>query len=251
MSRAAALLPAVLLGLLAGLGARRAAAEDPAPLDPRVRASAEQAFAYGRLGDVEALLGEGKAAVDREPLVLASDFWRLSPTRPAGARHAIGPSVSERRIGWVMRGRPLWQAGSSPVGPGAAPYPEPAVGEPEPYPVLSALVRDRIRRETMGASGLPARSPLVEVRDEATSLFVKTVMTPVYLGPQRDAWTEEERRDFDRRRDRIASLASRNRLLALGGVGVLLALAAVAAFVARPRGRSPAQGTLSDPPPVR
>ncbi|MDA1193855.1 MAG: hypothetical protein O2894_01585, partial [Planctomycetota bacterium] len=38
--------------------------------------------------------------------------------------------------------------------------PLPAAGEEEPYPLIDALVRDRIRRETLGAAGLPEDGPL-------------------------------------------------------------------------------------------
>ncbi len=226
-----------LLGA-ASLRTRSAFADEPPAADPSLRTRAEQALSYGEIGDVEVLLGESGADVDREGVLVAGRFWRIGP-RTGGDRPATRPaSVSGRRIVWMGAWSALVAAGRSPTGPGAPPYPTPATGEVEPYPVLTPLVLDRLRRETVGASGLPDASPLAASSDPSVRWFVQYVYKPSILGPLRADWSEEERRSEADRDDRVRSLASRNRLLAVGSILAFLLAAVGFAALAGRRGRS-------------
>jgi hypothetical protein len=150
---------AVLLAcLLAAVGTGEARAE-PEPLSPEARRRAERAFFLGRLEDVEEILGASGAPVDREPLEVLHRFWRPG-TRPSS--DPVDGSLSSRRIR-VLRSAASWPTDE---------YPVPAAGEVEPHPLLTALVLDRLRRESKGISGLPAESPLTAVRDELVDAFL-------------------------------------------------------------------------------
>ena len=101
-------------------------AEEDIPLG--VRDAVEQAWLEGRLELLEGLLGEYATETPQGtgPIALRDTVWR----------------------------RKAWTRGEEPT----------AMGELEdPYPVLTALLADRLRRETRGAVGLPDQSPLMQL----------------------------------------------------------------------------------------
>lgn len=208
---------------LTALGAVPAGADGPLPEGARRRA--EDAFALGILEGVDASLRGATTDVDLEPLRVRDVWWR-----PAGGASAPVPkdldSLAGRRLVWLRTG-------------GQGPYPTPAAGENDPYPLLTALVLDRQRRETRGATRLLEETPLAPpaAQSEAARTFVQGVL-PSALRGLTESPDEAERV----RRTEIRALSGRNQSLAAAGLGALLAVAALLFLLARGRGASPGGG---------
>ena len=221
---------ATWIGLAVGAAvARAAAAGEPLPEEARRRA--EDAFVIGRLEDLGAALGTGTEPVDLEPLLVTDLFWRLPPLGREGARATEHEGLSSRRIAWARQYRERRAAGV----PAPGEYPMPEGAALDPYPRLTALVLDRLRRESLGVTGLPYGGPLKALdSDPAIAWFLERLARPAYLGLKPGDFTPEERAQEQRLVDERQSLADRNRLLGLSGVAALLALAAALSALARP-----------------
>jgi hypothetical protein len=208
----------LLLGLLLGPALPAHAGDDKLP--DQVRADAEYAVLDGRPQDLYAVLANHRQDYGPFPLILANYWWRKTPA-PAVRPDAAGALSDPER--WAFLGR------------SEAPYPAaPGGGAVDPYPLLRALIADRIQRETHGSAGLPAASPLAAYleatgggrdKDEAQFIgFALEMMTRSYIGDDNAA--EAFRADAAARK-----LHDRNRLLFLTGLGALLVLSFVATLV--------------------
>ena len=221
----------LLGGLVGGLTLLCGSAEaGPEPLPAATRQRAEDAFVLGRTEDLDAILGTGRTSVDREPLAVRDLFWRPVEGPPVDVPSADDRTLSGRRIAWLSRVA-AERAGGAPV---RSPYPAPEAGETDPYPRLTALVRDRIRREMGGAHGLPEQSPLAAAGDPALTAFLNTYARHAYLGVAESELSEEERKEARAKRARIDEVEGRNVLLAVAG---LLALVLGSALAGRRVGR--------------
>jgi hypothetical protein len=190
-------------------------------LSEEARRAADAAFADWRHGRLDTILEGAAGAVDQEPLWVRDLYWRPD----ALARHRLTqaptppdvPPLAKRRRDWLRSGgkdrdgRPL-------------DYPTPDAGEVEPYPRITALVLDRLRRERMGVAGLPDDGPLA--REE----WAKDLVGLVRVAYRPDAATTRTAADREVE-DRRAGATRRNRLLGLAAVVALLGLAAVASLV--------------------
>lgn len=197
------------------------------PLPEGARRRAEDAFALGVLEEVETSLRGGTSDVDLEPLRVRDAWWRPA----AGATPPVPKDIdalSGRRLVWLRTG-------------GKGPYPVAGAGETEPYPLLTALVLDRQRRETRGAARLLAETPLraLVAHSEPARYFVETLL-PSALAGKPEAPDDGERS----RRAETQALAVRNRSLAGAALGALLAAGAALFLLSRPRDRRPEGGDL-------
>lgn len=179
------LFAACLLSLLAA-DAGRAHAEEPPQED---REAAERAFIESRPQLLEGILGtpgEDADAALRWPFQMRDAWWR-----PAG------------ETPWGESEPPHWRSD----------------GGGDPYPVLSALVADRHRRETRGHEGLPAESPLVLLApryDPQTHEALHYYLgenTRYWMGLAYEGYPED---DYSRRMERNSeALSARNGALAI------------------------------------
>lgn len=226
-ARAAVLVAAVAVVLGAGAGAGLASAE---PVSAAARARAEKAFASGHLDDVDAAVGAGTTLGDLEPLVVRDGWWRprdgyLPPVPPPD-----DASLSARRIRWV--------AAAARSDPG--PYPTAGAGEVDLYPVLTALVLDRLDRETVGGAGFPRTGRLWDAADPDVRYVWRAFGSPAYEGPKLDDYGPEDRVAAERAQARYASVVARNRGIAAGAVGgFTLAALLLGAAVGRRRKSGP------------
>jgi hypothetical protein len=179
-------------------------------LDADARERADVAFSEWRLGALDGILAGAESAADLEPLLVRDLFWRPTSGGAAGGDVRDDGSLSARRAAW-LRARRFSLGGDR----SRDPYPTPAPGEVEPYPRITALVLDRVRRETRGASGLEDASPLA---DAPWAREVLVARRSAHDGFPVDPVASK----------RLASAMSRNRGLGLVAVAVLLAGAAVA-----------------------
>ena len=216
----------LIVACIAVAGATRPATAAPPTEDDR--RAAEEAFVRGRYDDVAVLLAGATTAEDAEPLAVLDLWWR-----PLGrAAPATGPATPLPG-GRLARAR-LDHLGGAGGGPARAPPPRPPARGPPPRG--TALVLDRLRRTTAGASGLPEESPLRALKDPYLDVILDEVAKPAYAGPQPQRWSPEDReaqRVVDAGMRRVAA---RNRLVALATLGILLAGAgfALRALRARP-----------------
>jgi hypothetical protein len=222
-----------LVRLLAVVGATfvasvssRATSADPATDD--ARRVAEEAFVVGRLQDLDAILGSGTTATDAEPFFVRDGIWR--PTRIERTPPPDDGSLSSRRIRWIVEAFVPRKAGLDA-------YPLPNGDEADPYPRITALVRDRARRESVGLAGLPEASPLAAVPDEMIRWLGQRFAHAAFPDSVRPSDTAEDRqaaREAAHARSRVEDLAARNRLLAIAAVGgIVLAAIAAGALLAR------------------
>ena len=118
----------------------RPAAADDAETKERLML-AEHAIVDGRLQDVPAVLRGGESPSEEVVREIARRWWRrMWSPQPVEAKDG---DLQARRLAWALRGET------------EPPYPMPAGGGAEdPTPLLTALVRDRIHRETIGWYGL-------------------------------------------------------------------------------------------------
>jgi len=208
-----------------------ARAEEP---DAETRRRAEYAFYVGRLWDLDGILGRPdapQAAADRLPL-LVRDLWWRGPVVPGEGVAAYPPgdpdpahALAQARLAWLGAG-------------GRGPWP---VDErvQDPYPLLTALVQDRIRRERVGSAGLPDDGPIEAwwIANEATVDGRVREVFPLTYGMMVRSYRGDEDPREARELDREArDLRNRNKVLWLGLLGALLATAFIASVVvARPR----------------
>ncbi len=206
-----------LLGVLLLGGLTDASADD---LPDAVRADAEYALLDGRPQDLDSVLANHRRGYGPFPWVLARHWWRKSPAPAVVAGSTKAMTDAER---WAFEG-------SSEL-----PYPAPpGGGAVDPYPLLRALINDRLLRETQGSAGLPEASPLAAYlmatgggrdKDEGRFIgFALDMMTRSYRGD--DDAAEEFRADAAARK-----LQDQNRLLYLTSLGALLVLTFVATLV--------------------
>jgi hypothetical protein len=202
---------------------------DDLPLE--VRLDGEQTFLLGRPDLLEERMEGASTPLDRWPFALRDLWWRPDPARrpayEADANAATG--LLARRYAWLLGG-------------GAGPYPTPEAGEADPWPALSALVLDRVRRETEGAHGYPDQSPIATLAPHSAwadwypawrDFFLQRLMGVGYGGGESVAAPvppEGERGD----------LRTRNALVAIGSGAALLALAALIGWRAGRRRPHPA-----------
>jgi hypothetical protein len=210
---ARALLGALAAALALVVGAPGARAED---LDASARARADLAFSEWRLSALDGILAGATSALDREPLLVRDAFWRPVAPGALPPREDEGDSLSHRRAAW-LRARFAARTDAP-----RDPYPVPRAGEEEPYPRITALVLDRVRRETRGAADLETGSPLAEA---AWASALVADRRTAYDGFPADPAASA----------RLASATARNRVLGLVAVGVLLV---GWAFAYRAAGRS-------------
>jgi hypothetical protein len=205
---------AVVLGAAAAGAARGDALSDEA------RRRADEVFAAAACGqalyaDLDVVLRGATEPLDREPLLVRELYWR--PAGQGSGRVAEIPPSDD-----LAGRRRAWLAGKGRDAQGAlADYPLPAAGEAEPYPRITALVLDRVRRERSGyrdESSSPltshawAQEPILDARARV-------------LRGTTDADRSPEERDARARRERATG---RNRLLGLAAVGGLVLLTALA-----------------------
>lgn len=228
---AACALAAFALAVLASL-ATPARAEDGLP--DELRMNAEHAFLDGRLQDLPVILDPATTPTDRFPLALAAHWWRRTP-QTAGSAGAPGEGLGGARIAWARAGRYK------------PPYPLPGGGARDPYPLITALVLDRIQRETVGAKGLPENSPL-EAYLAATGggrTRAEGEVVQFALAMQRRSYVGDDDPAAMARLDKHANrVANQARVIYLGLLGSLLVSAFLATlFVSRSRPPHPDNAT--------
>lgn len=135
------LLGGLLIGGFAS-GGGHARAEDV--LTKQRLLHAEHDFVDGRLGDVPRAVDGGTTPVEQLPVEIARHWWRRTPvTERLAPIEGDGTALALQRIAWAR------------AGAYAPPYPMPAGGgAEESLPLLTALIQDRIHRETIGWHGL-------------------------------------------------------------------------------------------------
>jgi hypothetical protein len=223
----------LLVLLAAVLAATPAVLADGLP--PEARRGAEQEFLIGRPDLLEDRLEGAETAEDLFPFALRDLWWRGGPDAEvragfeAAAAGATG--VTARRYAWLLGG-------------GAGPYPA-ATGE-DPWPVLTALVEERLRRERDGPEGLPGAGPLARLEAPASwapwytewrAYVLEDVQASAYGGGERAV--RAARPEEEAARERARALARRNAwaaaVTAAAFVGLVLLLGGRAS---RPEGTS-------------
>jgi len=166
-------------------------------LSPEVRHAVEIAFFQGRYEDVRRLLEGVTTPEDRWPLEVLDSWWRGPATQP--------PPVGEH-----------------------------AGGGEGPYPLVAALVRERVRRERDGGAGLPEKGPVeawwVEHEPGLTDpehVLLRQVYDMMIrnLRGDEDAYEASQLDDEARKADMTAQiiwLASLGAFVVLGFFGMLL-----------------------------
>jgi hypothetical protein len=226
------------VALVVALGAAPAAGA--APASPEARRRAEDAFVVGRLDDLEASVGAGTTPADRELLAVRDLFWR--PARAGFGVPDDDGSLSARRIAWLAGHAARWGgAGAATAEP---PYPLPVAGETDPYPRVTALVLDRLRRESEGAEGFPAASPLAGLGDANLDGFLAWYGRRGWQGASAQDLSGEDRAAQEQLDARFHALAARNRWLAWAALAAFLGAAAAVLRGLRPR---PSVESLSSP----
>ena len=217
-----ACLSLLVIAALAGL----APAARADGIDAETRRRAEIAFYEGRLWALDEILRDATGDSDRLPLLVRDAWWR-GPVPPTGAWvDLVRGDVDEAFLLLAARNRWLGAGGGGDW---------PVAGDADdPYPLLTALIQDRLRRELVGSAGLPEDGPIEawwleheqEVDGPAREVFGLTygMMVRSYRG---DADPREERA-LDRQ---ARTLANRNKLLWLGLLGALMSLSFIAALV--------------------
>ena len=208
--------PRRLLGAVGGLALLLAAGTARAdPLSEAARARAEETFLGGRPQDLDGTLGTGTRPIDVELLAVRDLLWRPAP--PSRPWPAADGSLSSRRIAWLVEHARARAEGR----PTPEDYPGPGPGEVDAYPRATALVLERLRRESEGASGLPEASPAWQTGDPVLRGFVEDFARRAWrVGPERRVADPEE----SAWRDRQQHLVRRNGWLAAATVlGYLLA----------------------------
>lgn len=143
------MIPRLAWFLLVAVGGLLLTGTAHAEVSETVRRMAERAFLEGRLGDLDEILAGATSQADRLPVLLRDHWWRPRPGRkPAALQPETGlDDLARARLAWLRAPAPK------------PPYPT-AGGGGDPYPVITALVQDRLRRETRGHEGLPEDGPL-------------------------------------------------------------------------------------------
>ncbi len=204
----------VIIGVLlvSVAGAERAWAREPSPA---VRTSMELAVLEGRARDVATIRKAAKAdgPLGLWPQAVLDLWWRPDPSVQKTYEALVGGDVNG-----LMGERYRWLFAAPPRGD----YPMPTDGATDPYPVLSALILDRVHRDRIGLAGLPERSPLNEHREhpnERVAWFANAAendMARTYYGglpPRTEDVQLQEKAD---------ELEFRNGLLALAMVLLLV-----------------------------
>lgn len=199
------------------------------PASDEARARAERAFLDGRYDDMDPAVGAGTTLADVEPLALRDLWWRpKSGYRPPPIDPA-DVSLPARRLRWLL----------DPAIQTATPYPRPVPGETDAYPLMTALVEERQRRETLGAHGLPQSHPLWDDPDAGRRLLWRWYLGRSYRGPQLDDFDASDQEAIIAQHERADAAVRRNRTLAVASV---LGLLAVAFWTSWRLGRRVAQG---------
>lgn len=225
MSRRGALL-LLLLAATAVAEAPRALAEEG--LDASTRRRAELAFFEGRLWDLDGLLAAtgGQTDPDHLPILVRDRWWR---GHREGARGSIEPARGDADPAFeLFLARLRWLAGG-----GEGPWPVSAAVE-DPYPLLTALIQDRIRRERIGSAGLPADGPLEAwwlANEPSVDGPVREVFRVTYGMAVRCYHGDEDLREARELDRKARTLGNRNEVLWLGLLGALAALAFIASLV--------------------
>jgi hypothetical protein len=208
-----AALAVVVSATMGALPVRQARADRPTA---EMRRRVEDAFADGRLVELEQLAEAGPEPVSVEPFAVRDLLWR---PRTVALRWNLPPpdveptTVSARRIAWLVSYAATRSRGLPPT---AEPYPMPSTGEEDPYPRIAAWVRDRLLREGAGTTALDADGPLAELTgDEVSAYWVKSFRRPAIDGPGAEGVDET----VLSKRKAVREGVERARGLALAAVG--------------------------------
>jgi len=221
--------------------ARGGAFADPPAVDA---VAAQHGFA---VGDLALRKGEPVEALDpvAEAIAWVRDgCWRPPSDAPA-PRLDVELDPIRARAAWLVRVVAAARTGGA--------EPEESAAAPDPLPILSALVLDRIRRERHGLHSTRDEGPLAAVAaEEPVGWFLDQWVPGAYGGPGAIPSQDAE---ADRRHAReLRDTAARNAWIAAAAIAGLLGLAAVGGGVAgRRRGgateaisRAPAE--VASPP---
>lgn len=204
-----------------------AADEDPAAA---WRRWVEKEFLLGRIDQpfVDDALWAARDPIALWPLALRDLWWR--PTPDPELRHvyeaaaARAPRALEPPYRWLLGG-----------GDGAFPGPDPDL---DPWPVLTALVRDRQQRESRGRRGLPTESPLATLPPRGTegqeqawwdwwrASFLADVMHVAFAAEGIRAYTPDDEAE----RTRLDAAARSRRSIHLGLAGALVVVLGTVAW---------------------
>lgn len=221
---------------LSGSG-RQVRADEPAIDVP----AAERSFA---VGDLTSRPGDSIERTDDVARALAwiyDSYWR--PGRASAHRIEYDPKD-------VATAHAVALTTYATAGPGATP---PVVTH-DPFPVVTALVLDRIRRERDGLHSTRSSGPLAAVATKQDDIgrFLDYWIDVAYGGP-----AAGPQRDPEADRTRLYELreaARRSRSIALGAAASLVGLAIAAAWILGRRWGSAASDTPTNPtgapPPV-
>ncbi len=207
-------LAAVVAAAVGGIPIARDARGDGPTAEMRTRV--EDAFVDGRLDELEQLSAPGEDPLSVEPLAVRDLFWRPIPGAPAWPLprpDVDGTSLSARRLAWLAAAAAARSRGEAMV---TAPYPAPAAGEVDPYPRITAWVRDRLLRETEGTTAMDRDGPLGDLTgDELSTYWVKAFRRPAIAGPEAEDADEATRA----RRRAVREGAVRARAFGLASLG--------------------------------
>ncbi|MDJ0973820.1 MAG: hypothetical protein QNJ98_05125 [Planctomycetota bacterium] len=194
------------------------------------------AYLEGNPTGLRALLPSGRNADDWFPMILFEHWWRpptvAEPPEPSTLpEQEIWPDSADRKASALTRRRIDWIAAP---GPKAA-YPMPQAGETDPWPVLTALVQDRLLREQGGLAAVRAADPLGKLAER-----FRQAQAAGTLSKHREHqlwWIDQARNDFSYgydgdplTPDQVASkeegeaIARRNLILALISLLLLIAV---------------------------
>ena len=226
---------ALVLALLAALvgAAAPASADDrddaAAAERARRRAAIERLAAEGRWDEMDSVPPTAPDDVEDWALQLRDRWWR-----PVDAGHRTDLPAGDA-AGDVMARRRHWLAAG-----GQDPHPMPAAGEPDPWPVLAALVLDRQRRLAADFDG-PERLDAPELNEVLRNAPADTeggTLAAIRMGLEKIDYAYDAELDAASQEARDeGNAASKDawQLVALA-LGILAVVSVLLAFLPRSRG---------------
>lgn len=213
--------------LLAAAALALASTGRPSLADPPATdaAALERAFVVGDLAALRRGPVETEDELVRALAWIRDAFWRPTPALSHQAVWTEDELVIAHAVWLTTR--------DDPVGAATPARPDPLAGRPDPMPIVTALVLDRLRREREGRHSTRAEGPLAGVVASADiAYFLDDWVPGAYGGPA--VFRERDRAESAAFAAKQRAEATRNAWIAAGSIVALVALALVGGlFLAR------------------